>query len=76
MSDNNVTFGTLHEDGSFTDERVIKQSSIRACPHFIMVPEHYREDGTCRCDDVLHHEMDEWGYAWRDGRWVGDEQEG
>ena len=38
---------------------------IVKCPFFIMVPEHYREDGTCKCDDPEHRRMmiREWGYA-------------
>jgi hypothetical protein len=50
--------------------RVLKQSSIRACPHVILVPEHYRADGRCRCDDSTHGVMKEWGYTWQDGRWA------
>lgn len=64
-----VKFGTLHPDGSITNTRLIKQSDIAACPQFIMVPEHYREDGSCRCDDPLAVEMEEWGYTWKDGQW-------
>jgi len=34
------------------------------CTFFIMVPEHYREDGTCKCDDAEHRkEMRKWGYT-------------
>ena len=64
-----VTFGKMTPDGSLTDVREIKQSDIGRCPHYIMVPEHYRKDGTCRCDDPKHTEMREWGYAWKNGRW-------
>ncbi len=47
-------------------------SMIAACPHFILVPSHYRADGSCRCDDATHSEMKEWGYTWNDtdGRWT------
>lgn len=34
------------------------------CPHSIMVPEHYREDGSCKCDDPNDPLMAEWGYYW------------
>lgn len=57
-------FGDLHPDGSFTNARTIKQSDLAACPHLILVPEHYRADGSCRCDDPTHAEMKEWGYTW------------
>lgn len=67
-----VHFGTLHEDGTVTDERTISSADIRACPHYIMVPEHYRADGSCRCDDPDATVMAEWGYRWDNLRelWV------
>lgn len=36
------------------------------CPHCIMVFEHYRENGTCKCDDPNDAKMASWGYAWDD----------
>jgi hypothetical protein len=71
MTDNEhrIQFGTLHPDGSFTDQRQIRQADIRACPHVIMMPEHYRDDGSCRCNDPEHTEMAEWGYAWDGEAW-------
>jgi hypothetical protein len=54
----------------------MKQSDIMKCPHLIMVPEHYRRDGSCRCDDPNHEVMATWGYVWRyddrtrGGSWV------
>jgi hypothetical protein len=42
----------------------IKQQTLMACPHAIMVPEHYRAEGTCRCNDPEHREMKAWGYKW------------
>lgn len=59
-----IKFGKLDEDGRLIQERTLKQSDIMACPHIIMVPEHYREDGSCRCDDINHSEMVMWGYKW------------
>ena len=55
----------------------IKQSDIQRCPHYIMVPEHYRADETCRCDDPDHSEMVEWGYVWDTaaGLWIADDAE-
>ena len=49
-----VEFGTLNRDGTVTNVRFIKQSDIRKCPSFIMVPEHYKADGTCLCFDPEH----------------------
>jgi len=46
-----VEFGTLNRDGTVTNVRFIKQSDIMKCPLCIMVPEHYKTDGTCLCFD-------------------------
>ncbi len=62
-----VKFGTLTPNG-VKYARIIKQSDIGRCPHRIMVSEHYRKNGTCRCDDPKHTEMREWGYTWN-GKW-------
>jgi len=64
MADDEIQFGTLHPDGTFTDERVIKTSSIKECPHLILIPEHYRDNGSCKCDDPQEQTMmiREWGY--------------
>lgn len=52
-----------------TDVREIKRSDILKCPNCILVADHYREDGTCKCDDPSEAVMREWGYAWKDGGW-------
>jgi hypothetical protein len=64
-ADHGIRFGTLQPDGTLTNQRVIKRSSIQACPFFILMPEHYREDGSCRCDDPEHRKLmiAEWGYT-------------
>ena len=64
--------GTLGDDGKMviTDVRTLEQSSIKKCPHYIMVPEHYREDESCRCDEKDNTDMAEWGYEWDGGKWV------
>lgn len=43
----------------------MRQSDILACPHFIIDPSHYREDGSCKCDDPTEQArmIKEWGYA-------------
>ena len=48
---------------------LVKQSSMMKCPHFIMTPEHYMADGSCRCTDADHVEMKEWGYTWDGKSW-------
>ena len=42
----------------------MQTSNIKSCPHYIMVPEHYRADGSCKCDDPEHREFmkREWDY--------------
>ena len=64
--DNEIKFGTLHPDGRLTNVRLIKQSDISRCPHLIMVPSHYRDDGSCKCDDPDEQAMmiGEWGGSW------------
>lgn len=44
--------------------RMLKQSDMLKCPHCIMVPEHYRDDGSCKCNDPSATIMLEWGYVW------------
>jgi hypothetical protein len=52
-----------------TKIRILKQSDIGKCPHCIFAPEHYREDGSCKCDDHSEVVMAEWGYHWNGKRW-------
>lgn len=62
-------FSTLHPDGSESNVREIKQSDLLACPFAILVPEHYRDDGSCKCNDPKHREgvmISEWGYSHAD----------
>lgn len=34
----------------------MRQADIAACPHYIIDPQHYRSDGSCRCDDPAERE--------------------
>lgn len=73
MSDDDfVTFAVLQPDGTETNVRKVKRSDILACPRVILVADHYRDDGSCRCDDPTHTHMAEWGYRWNadKGQWV------
>jgi hypothetical protein len=47
---------------------VMRHSDIRACPHVIFTPEHYRPDGSCKCDDPVEQErmIREDGYSRED----------
>jgi hypothetical protein len=53
-------FGVIRE----SNVRIIRQSDI-ACPFSIIVADHYREDGSCRCNDPEYREMmkAEWEYT-------------
>lgn len=70
MNEHKIQFSTLHSDGTVTNVRDIKQADMGKCPFYIMVPEHYRGDGSCKCDDPEHQKMmiKEWGYHKRDFR--------
>jgi hypothetical protein len=59
-----TTFGTLTENG-LTDVRVIKQSDLAKCPFTILVAEHYRPDGSCKCSDKAERKrmIKDWGYT-------------
>ena len=58
-----------------TPIRTLEQSDIRACPHVIMMPEHYRTDGSCRCNSPDHTSMADWGYVWDGAAWVAPDDE-
>lgn len=65
--DHAIAFSEGHvENGQLkvTNTRMIRQSDIRGCPFFIMVASHYRDDGSCKCDDPIEQAMmiREWGY--------------
>ena len=49
---NGITFGTLNRNGTLTNVRVLKYANIMKCPRSIMVPKHYKENGTCLCFDA------------------------
>lgn len=63
-----IQFGTLHPDGTLTNRREIGFEDIGKCRFRIMVPEHYREDGSCRCDDAEHRQVmiQDWEYKEQD----------
>lgn len=31
--------------------RVVRSSDLQACPKRSLLPQHYRDDGTCRCNE-------------------------
>lgn len=48
----------------------MRQADIARCPHCIMVPDHYRADGSCKCNDPRETVMQEWGYRWNNQQGV------
>ena len=60
-------FGTLTPEG-LTIVREIKQSDLAKCRFLILNADHYREDGSCKCDDPEHRAMmiREWDYRKKD----------
>ncbi|MFN8090471.1 MAG: hypothetical protein U0R81_16145 [Mycobacterium sp.] len=42
----------------------VKLSTITKCPQLILDAWHFRQDGTCRCDDPEHTVMVGAGYLW------------
>jgi len=69
FSDGKIIAGKIVE----TNVRFLRQSAMLKCPFTIMVPEHYREDETCKCNDSQHREMmkREWEYTDADFRSAG-----
>ncbi len=63
-----VRFSTMDKDGTESNVRDIRQEDIVACPHVIMVPEHYRDNGSCKCNDPEERAMmiREWEYTEKD----------
>ena len=51
----------------------MKQTDVHNCPHYIMMPNHYRDDGTCKCNELGHQDMLAWGYVWNGKSWVVSE---
>lgn len=66
-----IEFTRINEQGEITEVRTLSSEAVKGCSFFILDPEHYRDSGTCRCDDPDHEIMDAWGYLWNEAteRW-------
>lgn len=51
--DKEVVFSTMDEEGKVTTIKIIQTADIMRCPKAILVPEHYRDDGSCRCNTPI-----------------------
>ena len=67
-----VTISEGHFDGERLVTTRVQQIDPSVCAHVIFLPSHYRENGTCKCDDPGEIVMRSWGYKWsrKSGRWV------
>lgn len=68
---NSIRFSKMAlEDGQLveTEVRTLTLDTIRGCPFVIFDMHHYREDGSCKCDDADEQRkmLREWGYTKRD----------
>lgn len=67
-----IRFATVTPDAAGrlveSNIRILKHSDLMRCPHTIIATEHYRPDGTCKCDDPNETVMKEWGYRWNGKR--------
>lgn len=61
---NSIKIGTLNPDGTVTEKKPLMIGHVADCPHFIFDPSHYREDGSCKCNDKSNTIMKKWGYKW------------
>lgn len=51
---NSIHFDRLNIDTGEVDHiRVLSYETIKKCPKLIFLPEHYREDGSCRCNEQI-----------------------
>jgi len=58
----------LNAEGEIVEDKPFKESNFANCRFTIMVPEHYREDGSCLCNNKEHrkHMIAKLGYSQRD----------
>jgi hypothetical protein len=65
-----ILTGNLDKDGNLTN---IKYIDPIVCPNVIFSAQHYREDGSCKCNDPEEKTMKEWGYKWSKVQecWIG-----
>ena len=63
---------TEDNKGEWLKTATIRTINPEVCPHLVMWPSHFRDDGTCKCDDPKEVIMRSWGYKWnpKKGRWV------
>lgn len=57
--------------GTLTPQGIVNEKIVDAniCPHLILLPDHYNDDGPCKCYDESAIEMMHLGYRWKDGMW-------
>ena len=60
--------------GSPGQGRIVARGTISfdvlaRCPKFLFSPDHYRDDGSCKCNDPNHDVMRDHGYVFENGGW-------
>jgi hypothetical protein len=58
-------FARIEADHSVVELGSVSQAAMLRCPRVIIDFDHYRPDGTCKCDDPAEQErmIREWGYS-------------
>lgn len=65
-----VTFTSLDNEGNQIGSVTVVDTCN--CPHQILIASHYRDNGTCKCDDPNDPDMAEREYEWDDNlkQWI------
>jgi hypothetical protein len=68
-----IEFHEIDENGRITPGGRLTKEQIRRCPFALMLPQHYRADGTCKCNCARERQrmIEEWDYTLADFRRVG-----
>lgn len=68
-------FLKLDDKFKVVERRTILSSQIEKCPFLIMDADHYRADGTCKCDcaEERRRMMTDWDYTIEDFQRAGVE---
>lgn len=56
--DDGIVFNRMDSEGHVTHIKTLSREVIGRCPTLIFLPEHYRDDGTCRHDEPNCEEGD------------------
>ena len=59
-----MKFASLNQNGTLSNVREVDQKTFARCPFHIFDPSHYRNDGSCKCNDPDERKkmIKDWGY--------------